>query len=317
MIAASAFVLCCAGCIDARTKTVDEAIADSAPDANATSQSTAAMEATRGFWVMTAQGRVTRFDVRQGRVVAGDVWDTGGACIPETVLCGGADRAVGLTHGLRLCVFDSASQQVSVLHDTAAKTLEGLGCFAGSRSLSRSGTLVVWCNEPRTAWVARDVMTPGTELAWTRWEHPADVDFRFNFIFAGRDDVVYQSLRPRSPIRVVEFAAGSVARDVFVPKGEQVARVLDRTDTHVTLGVQEHVGSMRIQTVDLQGAETASAIVVRGPVPGLTARTLIVDGLLIAVPEVQPWVDVIDLQAGGGERVWQRVDVDNSILAAW
>jgi hypothetical protein len=303
--------------MESRTKTAVEAIAESASDANATSQSSAAMEATRGFWVMTAQGRVARFDVRKGRVLAGEVWDTGGACIPETVWRVDADRAVGLTRGLRLCAFDSASQQVSVMHDTAAKTLEGLGCFAESRSLSRSGTLVAWCNEPRTAWVARDVMNPDTEPTWARWEHPADVDFRYNFIFAGRDDVVYQSLSPRSPIRVVEFAAGSVARDVFVPKGEQVARVLDRTDTHVTLGVQEHVGSMRIHTFDLRGAETASPVVVRGPLPGLTSRTLVVDGLLIAVPEVQPWVDVIDLQAGGGERAWQRVDVDNSILAAW
>ncbi len=92
--------------MDARTKTAGEAIAESAADANATSQSTATMEAARGFWVMTAQGRVTRFDVRQGRVVTGDVWDTAGVCIPETVWRMDADRAVGLTRGLRLCVFD-------------------------------------------------------------------------------------------------------------------------------------------------------------------------------------------------------------------
>ncbi len=160
-------------------------------------------------------------------------------------------------------------------------------------------------------------MNPGTEPTWTRWEHPADVDFRFNYMFAGRDDVVYQSINPRSPIRVVEFAAGSTPRSVFTPDKGQQARVLDRTDTHVTLAVQEQAGGMHIRTFSLDGVETGSSIVVRGPMPGPTSVTCIVDGLLIAVPEVQPWVGVIDLKGNGDERAWQRVDVDNSILAAW
>jgi hypothetical protein len=318
--AAATTVFFCASCSTpghgAPRNTIDEAM-PTAPEPSVPRHEPAGASVHRGFWFMTADRHMTRVELREGRATPVDVWQPLDRCMPETVWRTDANRAVGVTRGLRLCVIDQVTRNVSVMNDRMLSALERMGCSVASASLSRSGTLLVWCFERHKAWIARDVMRPGVEPTWTQWDFPAAMDFRSNFIFAGRDDVVFYSVTLRSPIHVVDLAPGSEPRRIFTPGPNQGALVLDRTDTRVTLAVQEHANIMQIRTFDLRGVECEPAIDVACNMPARNARTVIADGFLIAVPEVMPWVDVIDLQAEPGMRVWQRVNVDNSVIAAW